>query len=945
MANKDTVKKPSKSTPRMQRTSVRTEPEVGNSSKKRKKTSAKGVDEERKWCHQCRTVKEPVVDCTKCYSKRYCLPCITKWYPHVFEEEFVKACPVCCNNCNCKACLRRFSPKGGYTCSEPDKIKHSKQILHKVLPFATKLNQDQLMEKEIEAKVKGVSVSELHLQDAHCEVDDDIFCDNCGAYSFDFYRSCACGYDLCLLCCRELRDGQLKRMTIGWKARIDGSIPCPPKDIGGCNDGTLDLKRILSVNWIVNLLEKAQRVYEFNNSYDSPQTCMESDASYLYSLSAKDIQPQHMEHFKSHWSKGEPIIVNDVLSTSSGLSWEPMVLWRAFRDITKSGNAYEVEAIHCLDWSEVTVDLSKFCRGYSEAQCTKQGLPLILKLEDWKPSCLSQGEWPRHFVEFINCLPFKDYTNPHNGYLNVAVKLPDLSSKPDMGPKMDMAYGDSVTKLHYEKSDTVNVLTHTKSCVLTSTKLNKTKIVKEKHGDQQETLVCNTGLQRNESQQNAVDPMDGGALWDIFQRQDVAKLEEYLRNHSAEFRHTDCLSVEQVFHPIHDRTFYLNVEHKRKLKAEFGIEPWTFKQKLGDAVFIPAGCPYQVRNLKSCTKVELNFISPESLGECIRLQTELRMLPNNHIAKQQKLNIGKMMIYALDHVVSELSGFIDSNGPTDDLQDQFAKELEILNGMNMNNHTNGWISDSDSVIPPSVHQLAPIEDSGGDGMDINDYTDGWVCDSESEENSRYIRCVFPSLRPSLNHIVVHQSAATIEDPGTTEEEESVGLWQGNVIGQPGKKILQAVMHHYPETFQGVKIRSKPHWLSILKELHVFIKSFLETSVDALSEDHITSLEEDLSDFESFGFDLSWARKRVNIVKDLKFGNDPLRLELVVLEQSVAFLHKELVEANARLEKARLDYDRATYARNKKVDEMAHKFGAEYEDVLNGNLGFGMLPGY
>ena len=29
-----------------------------------------------------------------------------------------------------------------------------------------------------------------------------------------------------------------------------------------------------------------------------------------------------------------------------------------------------------------------------------------------------------------------------------------------------------------------------------------------------------------------------------------------------------------------------------------GIEPWTFVQNLGDAVFIPAGCPHQVRNLK-----------------------------------------------------------------------------------------------------------------------------------------------------------------------------------------------------------------------------------------------------------------------------------------------------------------------------------------------------------
>jgi hypothetical protein len=29
-----------------------------------------------------------------------------------------------------------------------------------------------------------------------------------------------------------------------------------------------------------------------------------------------------------------------------------------------------------------------------------------------------------------------------------------------------------------------------------------------------------------------------------------------------------------------------------------GVEPWTFEQNQGDAVLIPAGCPYQVRNLK-----------------------------------------------------------------------------------------------------------------------------------------------------------------------------------------------------------------------------------------------------------------------------------------------------------------------------------------------------------
>ena len=47
-----------------------------------------------------------------------------------------------------------------------------------------------------------------------------------------------------------------------------------------------------------------------------------------------------------------------------------------------------------------------------------------------------------------------------------------------------------------------------------------------------------------------------------------------------------------------------------------GVEPWTFEQRLGEAVFIPAGCPHQVRNLKVwpsftsvTTKLDL-FCSP-----------------------------------------------------------------------------------------------------------------------------------------------------------------------------------------------------------------------------------------------------------------------------------------------------------------------------------------------
>ncbi|KAK3155728.1 hypothetical protein QOZ80_2BG0206820 [Eleusine coracana subsp. coracana] len=729
-------------------------------------------------CHQCHQYQKDIV-----------------WYPYLPEDEFAQKCPYCRKNCNCKACLRKRGVKEPLKkeISQENQIRYACHIVRSLLPWLRKLQQDQMEEKELEAKVQGVPTQEIKVEQAVCDLDDRVYCNRCRTSIVDFHRSCKqCFYDLCLTCCQELRKGEIpggedveyvpyekrddsyvfggvskisqsvkdesksismRRLedapngklyngitlvenTVNplllWKANGDGSVPCPPKEIGGCSGSLMDLKclfpekiladledradKVITSEVIAKITPKGDRCSCFDHSgkirtdikpVREAAKRKDSSDNFLFCPAATAIEDDDLMHFQTHWAKGEPVVISDCLQLTSGLSWEPMVMWRALRERVQGkvqDEQFVVKAIDCLDWNEVEINIHMFFSGYTTGRnYPRNHWPEMLKLKDWPPSSSFDNRLPRHGAEFISALPFPEYTDPRYGPLNLAAKLPAGVLKPDLGPKSYVAYGfykelgrgDSVTKLHCDLSDAVNILTHTADVPYYHLDQIK-KIQKDMRAQDLQELYG--GLKPGDDLSLLSSPVESRNRF-VDQAQKICHMhnfksigfdinallldntkddaqdkqsshesesqnehgqfsdhsnEDYIRKHASEFRHIGCNPVKQVIHPIHDQSFYLTAKHKRELKEEYGVEPWTFEQKLGEAVFIPAGCPHQVRNLKSCTKVALDFVSPENVGECVKLTEEFRRLPSWHGAKEDKLEIKKMVLHALKEAVNFL---------------------------------------------------------------------------------------------------------------------------------------------------------------------------------------------------------------------------------------------------------------------------------------------------
>ncbi|CAH8345638.1 unnamed protein product [Eruca vesicaria subsp. sativa] len=426
--------------------------------------------------------------------------------------------------------------------------------------------------------------------------------------------------------------------------------------------------------------------------------------NFLYYPTVTDFQQNNFEHFQTHWSKGHPVIVRSVLKGGASLNWDPVAMFCSYLRNSNRKNAYTTD---CIDWFEIDIGVKQIFLGSLRGKAETNTCQERLKLDGWLSSSLFKEQFPNHYAEILRILPLPHYMDPRCGLLNIAADLPDSIQTPKLGPCLGISYRsgedakpDYVKKLGFETCDMVDILLLvTETQVSTKQICRIRKLMKNigkvrsrnpekgkesrfgrgkkqdrnnasyvqrdlsddySSSDSESSQLCSgSGFQveeRESSYDSSVEESlsnSCGAQWDVFQTQDVSKLLEYMNNHYLELAPMDS-TKSKASHPLLEQSYYLDEYHKARLKEEFDVEPWSFDQCVGEAVIVPAGCPYQNRKNKSCVNAVLNFLSPEHVTESIKRVEELNQLPQSVKTKANKIEVKKMAIHKVSEAIKEI---------------------------------------------------------------------------------------------------------------------------------------------------------------------------------------------------------------------------------------------------------------------------------------------------
>lgn len=375
--------------------------------------------------------------------------------------------------------------------------------------------------------------------------------------------------------------------------------------------------------------------------------------------------PNNIILFQEQWKRGQPVMVSDVTKKLNLDLWQPSSFSRDFGE-------QKNDLVNCSNGNLVPKQaMRKFWDGFeniTKRLKDEKGNPMLLKLKDWPPGGDFAEILPTRFADLMKNLPLPDYTH-RDGRLNLASRLPDYFVRPDLGPKMYNAYGSAVdpakgtTNLHLDISDAVNVMVY---------------VGIPKDGPE-ETYIkaafraideagCDILTRRRVRDKGELP----GALWHIYSARDADKIRDLLNKITLEKGYR----IEAHHDPIHDQNSYLDGPLRERLYREYGVEGYPIAQCLGDAVFIPAGAPHQVRNLHNCIKVAEDFVSPESVFQCFGLTQEFRELSDTHSNHEDKLQIKNIIYHAVKDSLSSLAYILGNMVKEND-----AMKLKLKSGI------------------------------------------------------------------------------------------------------------------------------------------------------------------------------------------------------------------------------------------------------------------------
>ncbi|KAJ8473530.1 hypothetical protein ONZ45_g16263 [Pleurotus djamor] len=334
------------------------------------------------------------------------------------------------------------------------------------------------------------------------------------------------------------------------------------------------------------------------------------------------------EKFHDIWSLGLPFLVHS--STRPTLQWSIMDLADVFGDDPCYIEGCSYDSRGRAPRRRKTTVRHFFTHHLMGNQRS------AVKLKDY-PTATTFGEKvPAHARDFFSTLPLPQYT-AHQGPLNIAAFYPmNYLSAPDLGPKMYAATASTKngqhvgsTRLHMDMADAVNIMMN-----------------------------------------------DGVALWHIFRPEDAQSLRSFLA-------HLNRLNGSD---PINEQKYYLTAPQLDQLHAQWNVDPLTFEQRMGDCVFIPAGCAHQVSNTTSCIKVALDFLSPQSLTRCRQVAYERRISG----MADDCLELNNLLIYAWYALRALETANVAVSLDAEDM------------AMQTDDHNDDEVADPPNALPPSA---------------------------------------------------------------------------------------------------------------------------------------------------------------------------------------------------------------------------------------------------